>query len=558
MFKRFLILIILILYQTVALSKTPKANNFNQKYLSNYFSALVSYNSTEKWESLKYFNLSKNLVTSHSNYLQNYIMALVENGKVDRAVKEINKYKRSDSLNFFEAKILLIAESISEQNYEYTKILAEELSLTDETDSFEMIITEILQNYTKLFLEKKIQKSKKDYGRLTLVTTAFQECYLNISKSNKYFLKLVNDDKGDYSRYLFFYLGNLINLGDTTSASQISSKINYIDTNLLVSQSKNWIEKNEFSKFSQYFSCKNERDILAEFFYLVSNLYSSQENFDKSNFYFQISNFLNKKFYFNSTLLAENYFLNQNYKKSNQILDKLNNNDQVYSWYKIKKKAQIISIQESESDALQYIEKKIKKFQKLNYKIFYDLANIYKNFKNYEKSIEYYNLVLNSVDKTSSSYADTLYRRGSSYERIGEFKKSDQDLLESLSIVSDDPYVLNYLAYSWLERNHKVETAIEMLMTAYNKKTNDPYITDSLGWAYYKNGDYIEAEKYLNYAIQLKPNDPVITDHYADTLWKLDRKIQARYYWQSIIKSKSNELDKKVIKNKIIMGPNII
>ena len=558
MFKRFLILIILILYQTVALSKTPKANNFNQKYLSNYFSALVSYNSTEKWESLKYFNLSKNLVTRHSNYLQNYIMALVENGKVDRAVKEINKYKRGDSLNFFEAKILLIAESISEQNYEYTKILAEELSIIDETDSFEMILTEILQNYTKLFLEKKIQKSKKDYGRLTLVTTAFQECYLNISKSNKYFLKLVNDDKGDYSRYLFFYLGNLINLGDTTSASQISSKINYIDTNLLVSQSKNWIEKNEFSKFSQYFSCKNERDILAEFFYLVSNLYSSQENFDKSNFYFQISNFLNKKFYFNSTLLAENYFLNENYKKSNQILDKLNDNDQVYSWYKIKKKAQIISIQESENDALQYIEKKIKKFQKLNYKIFYDLANIYKNFKNYEKSIEYYNLVLNSVDKTSSSYADTLYRRGSSYERIGEFKKSDKDLLESLSIVSDDPYVLNYLAYSWLERNHKVETAIEMLMTAYNKKTNDPYITDSLGWAYYKNGDYIEAEKYLNYAIQLKPNDPVITDHYADTLWKLDRKIQARYYWQSIIESKSNELDKKVIKNKIIMGPNII
>ena len=109
---------------------------------------------------------------------------------------------------------------------------------------------------------------------------------------------------------------------------------------------------------------------MAEFFYLVSNLYSSQENFDKSNFYFQISNFLNKKFYFNSTLLAENYFLNQNYKKSNQILDKLNNNDQVYSWYKIKKKAQIISIQESESDALQYIEKKIKNFQKLNYKIF--------------------------------------------------------------------------------------------------------------------------------------------------------------------------------------------
>ena len=81
------------------------------------------------------------------------------------------------------------------------------------------------------------------------------------------------------------------------------------------------------------------------------------------------------------------------------------------------------------------------------------MANIYKNFKKYKKAIDYYTIVLSRVDYKSSTYADVLYRRGGSYERIGEHKKSDIDLLESLIIRPDDPYILNYLAYSWLERN---------------------------------------------------------------------------------------------------------
>ena len=82
------------------------------------------------------------------------------------------------------------------------------------------------------------------------------------------------------------------------------------------------------------------------------------------------------------------------------------------------------------------------------------MGNIMKSFKKYDLSINYYNEVIKKIDLNSESYADILYRRGGSYERIGEHLKSDKDLLKSLSIKHNNPYVMNYLAYSWLDRKY--------------------------------------------------------------------------------------------------------
>ena len=128
-------------------------------------------------------------------------------------------------------------------------------------------------------------------------------------------------------------------------------------------------------------------------------------------------------------------------------------------------------------------------------------------------------------------------------------------MLKSLQINPDDAYVLNYLAYSWLEREHKIDTALEMLEKAYQVRSNDPYIIDSIGWAYYLTNDYIKAEKFLKRAVELMPEDPVVNDHYGDILWKLDRKIQARYFWESVLVLKETEEKmKKNIKIKLIGG----
>ena len=94
-----------------------------------------------------------------------------------------------------------------------------------------------------------------------------------------------------------------------------------------------------------------------------------------------------------------------------------------------------------------------------------------------------------------------------------------------------------------------------MLEKAYSIKNNDPYIIDSIGWAYYLIDDYLKAEKFLKRAVELMPDDPIVNDHYGDILWKLDRKIQARYFWNNVLKMDDAEIE--MIKNiniKIIEG----
>jgi len=95
-----------------------------------------------------------------------------------------------------------------------------------------------------------------------------------------------------------------------------------------------------------------------------------------------------------------------------------------------------------------------------------------------------------------------------------------------------------------------------MLEKAYEQENNDPYIIDSIGWAYYLVDDYVRAEQFLKRAVELMPDDPIVNDHYADILWKLDRKIQARYFWSMVLKMEDAEEDLlNQIKDKLITGP---
>ena len=185
----------------------------------------------------------------------------------------------------------------------------------------------------------------------------------------------------------------------------------------------------------------------------------------------------------------------------------------------------------------------------------FDIANFYKNSKEYEQAIKYYSKLINSLDKNLEIKSDLLYRRGGSYERIGKYEKADEDLINALKIKPDDAYILNYLAYSWLERDYRINEAIEMLERAYSFKSNDPYIIDSIGWAYYLINDYSKAEKFLKRAVELMPDDPIVNDHYGDILWKLNRKIQARYFWTNVLEMEDAEEEMlKKINIKLVKG----
>ena len=137
---------------------------------------------------------------------------------------------------------------------------------------------------------------------------------------------------------------------------------------------------------------------------------------------------------------------------------------------------------ENDESAINLLNKSFNELENPTVKNYYDLANFYKDFQKYKKAIEYYTEVLNSINNEHPLYSKILHRRGMSYERLKLWEKAEDDLIQSLSLVPEEPYVLNYLAYSWLERNVNLEKSIEMLEIAFNKKSEDPYIIDSLGW----------------------------------------------------------------------------
>ena len=552
--KFFKLVLILLFYQAPLYSKSKTLNDFNLHHLSNYFSGIVAYENNENFKALKFFKSSKYLIKQHNFYLQNYVYTLVLEGKVQQATNEIKQNITKNNSNFFEAHLILAIDRLKKKDYKKSKEHLQKSYEFINNDRLSLVIAETLKQYLYVFEENKISKKKSKFGDFSLINEVFQKCYLKDKNTKAHFNNLINLKNEDYFRYIFFYINYLIENDEYDEAKNITDNLDYLNSSLLISQGKKWIEDRRSEEFKKIFSCRNTTDIISEFFFLVSNIYSSQNNYEKSNFYLNISHYLNPKFTFNLSLLAENYYLNKDYIKTLKILKSFNKKDEFYYWFKLKKEAQIIS-EEDKSKSLNFINSNFKKIKNPSIKIVFDIANFNKNAKKYREAIKYYDQIISKIKNKPQLYAEILYRRGSSYERLGDYVSSDRDLLKSLEVNPGDAYVLNYLAYSWLEREYKIDLSLQMLEKAYAAQNNDPYIIDSIGWAYYLIDDFMKAENFLKRAVQLMPEDPIVNDHYGDILWKLGRKIQARYFWQNVLNlEKTEDQMKKDINDKLIAG----
>ena len=539
------VLILFLVYQTPLFSKSDSFDKIDSKNLSNYFSGIVAFENKDNSEALEFFNSSKVLINKHDPFLKRYVSSLILEDKVSQAINLIKQNRDKENIKFFDAYLLLIIDSLKKNNLDLAFKYVSDAFILSEQNRFNLAILENFQQYVYLFKERKFLDDKKNFGKLSIISETFQRCYLGDPKTENYFSNLINDPESDFTRYIYFYLTYLVENDELEKAQKIVNDLDYLNSTLLLSQGKSWIENKNYEKLNKVFSCKNHNDLIAEFLFLISNLYSSQDDFEKSNFYLNLSNYLNPKFIFNLSLVVENHYLNKDYKKAKKILKKFSEEEDLYYWYRLKKEAQIIEKQRNIQESLNYINSNFGKIDKPNNKMLFDIANFYKKSKNYEEAISYYTKIINDLDDGADIKSDILYRRGGSYERIKNYQESDKDLLDALKISPGDAYILNYLAYSWLEREYKIEEAIEMLEIAYKAKNNDPYIIDSLGWAYYLTDDYFEAEKFLKRAVELMPDDPIVNDHYGDILWKLDRKIQARYFWANVLKM--NDVDEEIL-----------
>ena len=567
--KLFIKTIYLTLIVGLFLSNSPNVysrdsvNKHTKEEISNYLSGVLSLNKNDIEKGFYYLNKKRSISKIHPNYNVNFIKSLVLLGRFEEAFDFANSIWKKDKF-FFELDLLLGLEAYVKEDYELAQKHFARINQTSISNYlFEDFFGNILISWIKASENKKnesfefIRKIPERYKSFNLINESFLNCYFKTEKT-EYFFKQVIGDKDLRSRYNFFLVNYLISKNKINEAKVFINKIaKSYNSTLLIRQTSNFINKNKTKEIKNFFDCRNPTHAIAEIFYVLANMYSTQNDYQTSNFYLNISLFLNNKFQPNKILLAENYYFQKKYDLSKKMYNSIKKIGPVYSWFASQSISAIVEKTESKDKSVLYLKKEFSLLENVNFIHFYDLANHYKDNKNYEDSIKYYSLALEDVSKGSDLVHKILYNRGISYERNNQWKKAEKDLLESLSLLPEQPYVLNYLAYSWVDKKMNIEKALGMLEEAVRLKENDGYIIDSLGWAHYRNKNYVEAEKFLQKAVQLLPLDPIVNDHYADVLWMLNRNIQARYFWKHAVSLNDIDIDvKEKINDKLIFGIN--
>jgi tetratricopeptide (TPR) repeat protein len=159
------------------------------------------------------------------------------------------------------------------------------------------------------------------------------------------------------------------------------------------------------------------------------------------------------------------------------------------------------------------------------------LGNVLRGHKKFAECADVYAKGVDTIAHPEKANWTVFYFRGICYERSHQWPKAEADLKKALDLFPEQPHVLNYLGYSWIDQGVNLDQGMDMIKRAVKQRPDDGYIVDSLGWAYFKLGNYPEAVKQLERAIELKPEDPTINDHLGDAYWRIGRLLEARFQW---------------------------
>lgn len=550
--KKFYIGIIFILLSTTNLHAIIKKNNkqiYSANYIKNYLYGSILYNQN-KHNSVAN-NLEKNLKLQgkHINYDIKHITSLIINGNFDKAVRNVlkieDKYSQIFIFDFVKSVHLL-------KNGQHQKALVQLKRIKSSDMLFNELINtlifwiEIEKN--KKFQKELIKNFRSDNSGITLINQFLASKYT--SKTDLYVSlneKILFSD--NFVRYKILSAWNYSREGQTNQSLKILKlALDQNNHNILLKQTyKNF--KNKNYNISNFFDPKIFNHNLAEIFYLFSNLYQQREDLLFSDFLLSISLELNENFLSNNLIKFENKLVNNNDHRFNYLLlNNLKNIGDEYRWY-----INYNLFRHSRNQIISDLEKSLKPDDLFINEKYVDMANYYRLKKDYKSALNYYD----KVEKLNINNDWSLYYfKGICYERLKQWKDSEINLKKSISLSSKKYTVINYLAYSWLERRENIDQATKMLEKAVSlSKWEKGYIIDSLGWAYFLKNDYDKAEKLLKIAYEKTAYESEVYDHYGDVLWKQKKFLQARYVWKNALNLENIGLErKKKIKEKIING----
>jgi tetratricopeptide (TPR) repeat protein len=182
------------------------------------------------------------------------------------------------------------------------------------------------------------------------------------------------------------------------------------------------------------------------------------------------------------------------------------------------------------------------------------LGNVLRARKQYTQAADAYSKVLALIGEPQKQHWTLLYFRGIAYERSKQWPLAEKDFQQALALNPDQPQVLNYLGYSWVDQGVRLDQGLDLIRKAVELRPKDGYIVDSLGWAYYRLGRYDDAVRELERAVELRPEDPVINDHLGDAYWRVGRELEAKFQWSHARDLKPEPEDLILIEAKIKEG----
>lgn len=291
---------------------------------------------------------------------------------------------------------------------------------------------------------------------------------------------------------------------------------------------------------------------MAELFYNIATAIRRDGAGSFAKNYLQISHSLAPKSDVIQIALAELYLQQGDYEKSNSYYDSVSENSPFLRIAKLERATNLSRLDKKE-DAIEALKALIES-EPDDLIGYTTLGSVYAREERYREAADIYDKAVGIIGIPESYHWNLFYRRGIAYERLKEWDKAEPNFLKSLELSTNQPEVLNYLGYSWVDQGINLDEGMDMIRKAVDLRPRSGFIVDSLGWAHFRLGQYEEAVQELERAVALMPQDPTVNDHLGDAYWKVGRKLEATFQWKIALATKTPPDNPDEIKRKLEEG----
>jgi len=485
--------------------------------------------------------------------MQFSLSVFIAAGRFEDAFFVNEKLKEMDAQNEV-SNILDFFNKTKNKSYDEALIDIDELSSTG------------IMNLIKPFFRAWIDAAEGSASEIDAVVNSFEE-ENNFNFFNFFQAGLIYEYLEDFEKAESFYAqalnergllnlraveayGKILNKNGKTGKA-ISILEEYIDQAPANEQLKaTLIEVRNDEQFAPFVSSLDEG--FAEIFYTVSTILMQDNVKSIATNFLQYATFFKPDFPLVHFLLAQIFESDEYYRGAQNEFDKIKSDSPLYFQSKLQR-AWLYNDMDRPEETIAALLKLEEEYPD-NREVLNSIAEFYRMNERFAEAIPAYSKVIDNIEEENVRDWIIYYTRGIVFDQEKRWAEAEKDFKKALEIRPEQPMVLNYLAYSWVDRGLNYVEAKKMLIRAVELRPNDGYIVDSLGWALYKMGDYEEAVPVLERAAQLETQDWAINDHLGDAYWTVGRKNEARFQWRHALSLSPDEDKIDLIKSKIKDG----